>query len=107
MTPPERSTTSSPAPRSAAPQSQPSERRDTARRKGKAMFNDIVEGKAVDSVVFDARNKMIYSYRQGDVTYQGMTLKADFMSVNMETKDIFAHGYTDSTETGEVMENIA
>ena len=74
---------------------------DTARRKKGAMFDDIIEGKATDSVVFDARNKKIYSYRGGDVTYQGMNLKADFMRVDMETKDIFAHGYADSTETGE------
>mgnify|MGYP003407666624 FL=1 len=66
-----------------------------------AMFDDIIEGKAVDSVVFDARNKMIYSYRDGDVTYQGMNLKADYMRVDMQTKDIFAHGFSDTTETGE------
>ncbi len=71
------------------------------RQRKKSMFDDIVEGKAVDSVVFDARNKMIYSYRQGDVTYQGMNLKADFMRVDMQTKDIFAHGFADTTETGE------
>lgn len=75
---------------------------DTARRRGGAMFDDIIEGKATDSVVFDARNKMIYSYRGGDVTYQGMNLKADFMRVDMQTRDIYAHGYADSTETGEV-----
>ena len=77
--------------------------RDTTqkRRKGGAMFDDIIEGKATDSVVFDARNKKIYSYRGGDVTYQGMNLKADFMRVDMTTRDIFAHGYSDTTETGE------
>ena len=64
------------------------------------MFDDIVEGKAADSVVFDARNKMIYSYKTGDVTYQGMNLKADFMRVNMQTKDIFAHGYPSDTVDG-------
>ena len=69
-----------------------------------AMFDDIIEGKAVDSVVFDARNKMIYSYRDGDVTYQGMNLKADYMRVDMQTKDIFAHGFSDTTETGETMQ---
>ncbi len=74
---------------------------DTARRKKGAMFDDIIEGKAADSVVFDARNKKIYSYRSGDVTYQGMNLKADFMRVDMDTKNIFAHGYADTTETGE------
>ena len=74
--------------------SQPTQRRG-------AMFNDIIKGKAVDSVVFDARSKMIYSYREGDVTYQGMNLKADFMRVDMETKDVFAHGFSDTTDTGE------
>ena len=64
------------------------------------MFDDIIEGKAADSVVFDARNKMIYSYRTGDVTYQGMNLKADYMRVNMQTKDIFAHGYPSDTIDG-------
>ena len=72
---------------------------DTARRKAKVpMFSDIIDGKAADSVVFDARNKLIFSYRSGDVTYQGMNLKADFMRVDMQTKDIFAHGYTDSVD---------
>ena len=72
---------------------------DTTKKRSQGMqLNDIIEGKAVDSVVFDARNKMIYSYKQGDVTYQGMNLKADFMSVNMETKDIFAHGFLDSVD---------
>ena len=67
-------------------------------KKGGAMFDDIIQGKAVDSVVFDARNNLIYSYRQGDVTYQGMNLKADYMRVNMHTRDIYAHGYTDTVD---------
>ncbi|MBR2866649.1 MAG: LPS-assembly protein LptD, partial [Alistipes sp.] len=73
----------------------------TARRRtATPMFDDIIEGKAVDSVVFDATNKMIYSYKSGDVTYQGMNLKADFMRVDMQTKDIFAHGYASDTVDG-------
>ena len=59
------------------------------------------KGKAVDSVVFDARNKLIHSYKSGDVTYQGMNLKADYMRVDMQTKDIFAHGYTDTVNLKE------
>ena len=46
-------------------------------------FTDIVKGKAVDSVVFDAQNKLIHSYKSGDVTYQGMNLKADYMRVHI------------------------
>ena len=64
------------------------------------MFDDIIEGTAADSVVFDATNKMIYSYKSGDVTYQGMNLKADYMRVNMQTKDIFAHGIPSDTVDG-------
>ena len=57
---------------------------DTTKRRSTGMqLTDIIQGKATDSVVFDARNKMIYSYREGDVTYQGMTLKADFMRVKI------------------------
>ena len=67
------------------------------------MFSDIINGKAADSVVFDARNKMIYSYKSGDVTYQGMNLKADYMRVNMQTKDVFAHGYPTDTIDGRVI----
>ena len=74
--------------------------RSERRTSSAPMFDDIVEGKAADSVVFDARNKMIYSYKQGDVTYQGMNLKADFMRVNMQTKDIFAHGIPSDTVDG-------
>ena len=70
------------------------------------MFNDIIDGKAADSVVFDARNKMIYSYRSGDVTYQGMNLKADFMRVDMQTKDIYAHGYLDSVDGANTVKSL-
>ncbi|MBO7235037.1 MAG: LPS-assembly protein LptD, partial [Alistipes sp.] len=68
-------------------------KRDTTKqRRRSATFTDIIEGKAADSVVFDAKNSLIYSYKSGDVTYQGMNLKADYMRVNMQTKDVFAHG---------------
>ena len=87
------------APVESLPQSEQQPQTDTAKRKSKGMqFSDIIEGKATDSVVFDARNKMIYSYKEGNVSYQGMNLKADFMSVNMETKNVFAHGLTDSID---------
>ena len=87
------------APVESLPQPEQQPQTDTAKRKSKGMqFSDIIEGKATDSVVFDARNKMIYSYKEGNVSYQGMNLKADFMSVNMETKNVFAHGLTDSID---------
>ena len=77
--------------------------RESAPRKsgGGMRFTDIVKGKAVDSVVFDAQNKLIHSYKSGDVTYQGMNLKADYMRVDMETKNVFAHGYPDTTNLRE------
>jgi hypothetical protein len=44
------------------------ERESAPRKSGGMLFTDIVEGKAVDSVLFDARNKLIHSYKSGDVT---------------------------------------
>ena len=93
-------TTSPTATDTTSPTATPAPSEEKRAKRGPA-FNDIIKGKATDSVVFDARNNLIYSYRDGDVTYQGMNLKADFMRVDMQTKDVFAHGYADTTETGE------
>ena len=90
---------SAPAESTTPEQRETTPKRDSLRRRTKSrMFDDIIKGKATDSVVFDSKAKMIYSYRSGDVTYQGMNLKADFMRVDMQTKDIFAHGYADSVD---------
>lgn len=71
---------------------------DSTKGSGGAFLEDVIEGKNTDSLVFDARNRLIYIYNEGDVTYQNMNLKADFMRVDLTTKDIFAYGKPDSVE---------
>lgn len=72
---------------------------DSAKKRGGGAFlDDIIEGKNTDSLVFDARNRLIYIYNEGDVTYQNMNLKADFMRVNLDTKNIYAYGKPDSVD---------
>ncbi len=56
-------------------------------------LEDVISGKNKDSMVVDLKNNVIFVYREGDVTYQDMNLKADYMQINMGTKNIYAHGY--------------
>lgn len=44
------------------------------------------------------RNNVAYVYQEGDVTYQNINLKADFMRVNMDEKVVLAYGKADSVE---------
>ena len=74
--------------------------RDTVRRSKKpgAFLDDMISGKNTDSLVYDVRNKTVYIYNEGDVAYQDMTLKGDYMRIDMNTKEIFAYGKADTVE---------
>lgn len=74
--------------------------RDTARkpRKATGFLDGAIEGKSTDSLVYDVRNKLVYVYNEGDVTYQNSNLKADFMRINMTDKTVFAYGKPDSLD---------
>ena len=65
----------------------------------KPFLEDIISGNNQDSLVYDLRSKIVYIYEKGDIRYQTMNLKADFMQINMETKEVFAHGRPDTTQT--------
>ncbi|CVI71096.1 putative LPS assembly protein LptD [Alistipes sp. CHKCI003] len=71
---------------------------DTARRGGGGFLDDIISGKNKDSLVYDLANNTVYIYNEGDVTYQTSNLKADYMRINMETKEIYAYGKADTVE---------
>ena len=75
-------------------------RRDTVRkpRPAGAFLDDPISGKNTDSLVYDVRNKLVYIYNQGDVTYQNSNLKADFMRIDMNSKLVHAYGKPDSLE---------
>ena len=76
---------------------QPPAQQDTTGGGG-AFLDDVVTSKTTDSLVYDLRNKTVYLYNEGDVTFQDMNLKADFMRINMDTKEIYAYGKPDSVD---------
>ena len=82
----------------AAPVSDTLEIGISERNGGGSFLEEIISGKNTDSLVYDVRNKMVYIYNEGDVNYQDMNLKADFMRINMDTKEIHAYGKPDSVE---------
>ena len=63
-----------------------------------AFLDDPISGKNSDSLVYDVRNKMVYIYNQGDISYQTSNLKADYMRIDMDQKMIYAYGKPDSLE---------
>ena len=76
---------------------------DTVRRTKKAGLDKPISGKASDSLYYDLRNKMVYIYEQGDVSYGDMNLKADFMNINLDNKNIYAYGKADTVDGAPVM----
>lgn len=82
---------------SAAARSADTVRRDTTGGGG-SMLDDIISGKATDSLHYDLRNRKVYIYNGGDVTYQDMNLKADYMRFDMAGKEIYAYGKADTVE---------
>ncbi len=52
--------------------------------------------KAVDSIRFSIPEKKIYMYKNGEVYYQKITLKADYIEPDFNTNVIYATGITDS-----------
>lgn len=80
-------------------------RRDSAkayRAPGK-FLDDPISGKNDDSLVYDVRNKMVYLYNKGDVTYQTSNLKADFMRIDMQNKMVYAYGKPDTLDGKDII----
>lgn len=71
---------------------------DTTRRKASSGLDQIVEGKNTDSLYYDVVNRKVYIYNQGDIKYADKSLKADFMRIDMNTKEIYAYGKPDTVD---------
>ncbi len=61
-------------------------------------LDDLISGTNADSLVYDVRSRRVYIYNQGDITYQDMNLKADFMRMDMDSKEIYAYGKADTVD---------
>ena len=74
---------------------------DTAgKRKERNFLDEVINGKNKDSLYYDVRGKMVHIYEKGDVTYGNMNIKADYMRVTMDTKEILAYGKADTSAYG-------
>ncbi len=77
---------------------QPAPRPDSVPTPVRNFLEDIIKGSNLDSLVYEPGNKMVYIYEKGDVFYQNMELKGDYMAVDLATKNIHAHGRLDSID---------
>ena len=68
-------------------------------KKNTSFLEDIITGKNTDSLVYDVKNGMVKIYTEGDIQYQDMNLKADYIEMSMDDKVIYAYGIPDSTGT--------
>ena len=68
------------------------------RRRSGSGLDRIIKGRATDSLYYDMRKKMVYLYEKGDVTYDNMNLQADFMNIDLDTKNIYAYGKADTVD---------
>lgn len=69
---------------------------DSARSRGSSTIDRPIKGHASDSLYYDLRAKKVYLYTNGEIAYGGFNLKADFIDIDLETNDVFAHGSQDT-----------
>lgn len=51
---------------------------------------------AVDSIIVSLDGQKVFMYKSGVVTYQSIELKADYIELDLNTKEIYAEGLPDS-----------
>ena len=56
-----------------------------------------VDYAALDSMRFDVANQKVYLFGDAEVKYEGITLKASYIELSLETKEVTAYGTIDST----------
>jgi len=52
---------------------------------------------ALDSMRFDVANQKVYLFGDAELLYEGIELKASFIELSLETKEVTAYGTIDST----------
>lgn len=60
-------------------------------------LEDKVEYRSRDSIRFILEDQMVYLYKNCDIKYQKITLLADYVKINFDTKILYASGLPDST----------
>ena len=63
----------------------------------KPVLEAIITYTAQDSTIADFENQKVYMYKNGVVNYQSIELKADYIMLDLATKEVYAEGLPDST----------
>lgn len=70
---------------------------DSLKTDKKPIIEAPIEYHAKDSLIFSIDGQEVYLYGDAEVKYQQMDLKAAYIVLNLESKEIFAEGVPDST----------
>jgi hypothetical protein len=68
----------------------------TPRERDEPFLEAPVFGTVEDSLVYDARRRLIFRYGTGEIKYEDVDLKADHVILNADTKEIFGVGRPDT-----------
>jgi hypothetical protein len=63
----------------------------------KPVLEATITYSATDSIIPDFENQKVYMYKGGVVNYQNIELKADYIVLDLATKEVYAEGLPDST----------
>ena len=66
-------------------------------------LSEVIKGRAKDSLYYDLRNNKVHLYKEGEVAYDNMQLKADIMDIDLDNKEIYAFGRTDTVNNQPVV----
>ncbi|SMO44386.1 putative LPS assembly protein LptD [Solitalea koreensis] len=66
-------------------------------KKKEGSLSSKVNYTAQDSILADLDGKYLYLYKDASVTYENLTLKADFIRIDQKTMTVYAKGLKDST----------
>jgi lipopolysaccharide assembly outer membrane protein LptD (OstA) len=65
----------------------------------KPLLEAIITYSAADSIIPDFENQKMYMYKKAIINYQNIELKADYIVLDLVTKEVYAEGLPDSTGT--------
>ena len=62
----------------------------------KPVLDATINYNAKDSIIVSLDGKKVYMYKEGVVTYENIELKADYIILDLNTKEVYAEGIPDS-----------
>ncbi|WP_163711995.1 putative LPS assembly protein LptD [Mangrovibacterium lignilyticum] len=63
----------------------------------KQVLEATINYNATDSIIISLDGKKVYMYKEGFVTYENIELTADYIVLDLNTKEVYAEGLPDST----------